>query len=209
MKIQSVVGILRSNTYIVWSRYGGECMIVDCGAKAECVNKIIEENKLRVKYIVLTHGHYDHADYIEEYIQLFKGAVIACHEDEIRVLYDVEANLSYWGDRAREYRADFTLLKDGDTLTLEKDTSRCLSLEVIHTPGHTPGSICLYSRENRIMLTGDTLFDRCYGRFDFKYGSFDMLMSSLEHLRSIDGSTVIYPGHDKKSTLGLSLMFLD
>lgn len=194
-------GLLSSNTYIVYKKRGGECMIIDCGAELGLVLPFIEENELTVKYIVLTHGHFDHADFIDEYKSKFKDALLVCHTDEKVVLEDPEANLSFWGNRARSYLRDFTYVNDADELILGKDSEECMKFEVIHTPGHTPGSICLLCKRDGFIITGDTIFKSSYGRTDFKHGDRCALISSLERVLSLDEGTVIYPGHYGSTTV--------
>ncbi len=197
-------GLLDTNTYVVWEEASRECMIIDCGVMPQIIMPFIEENELLVKYVVLTHGHFDHAEYVEKYERVFTDAKIICHEKELLVLEDIEANLSVWGNRPRAYKCSYTTVAEGDVLTLgcEKSGEECMIFQILHTPGHTPGCICLYDEANKIMFTGDTLFKRSYGRTDFKYGSSATLFSSLRRLYHMDKEIVFYPGHYGSSTIG-------
>ena len=193
-------GLLDTNTYVVYS--GKEAMIVDCGVDPQIILKFVTEQGLSVKYVVLTHGHFDHAEYVEEYEKIFEGAKIVCHENEICVLDDMEANLSIWGKRPRPYKCQYTTVCEGDVLSLgEKGGEECMNFTVLHTPGHTPGCICLYCEKDKIMLTGDTLFKRSYGRTDFKYGDTATLFKSLKKLFSMDGDISVFPGHYDSTTI--------
>ena len=195
-------GILDTNTYVVWNEDSHLGMIIDCGVEPRAVLDFVNGEGISVKYIVLTHGHFDHAEYVEDYEKAFEGASVVCHENELCVLNDADANLSYWGARPRAYKCSYTTVKEGDVLSLgEKSGGECMNFEVLHTPGHTPGGICLYCQNDKIMFTGDTLFKRSYGRTDFKYGDARELFASLRRLYHMDGDTTFYPGHYQHSTI--------
>ena len=182
-------GLLGSNTFLVWDQVSKEGMVVDCGNPPEQIKSFAIENGIKVVWIVLTHGHCDHAKYADEYKTAFPEATLAAHAAENAVLTDPEANVTVYFGGAEAYKPAEESLNDGDTLRLGEG-----ELTVISTPGHTPGSICLYSSEDGIMFTGDTLFANGYGRTDFKYGSFQELRESLKRLWRM-GGTVCYPGH--------------
>lgn len=196
-------GLLDTNTYVVWEETSRHCMIIDCGVELSTVSDFVYENGLTVKYVVLTHGHFDHAHYVEEYERVFKGAQIVCHEKEKLILLDPDANLSgYLGSR-RAYSCNYTFVKEGDFLALGgKSGEECMNFQVLNTPGHTPGCICLYDEKHKIMFTGDTLFKRSYGRTDFKYGNASEMYASLRRLYKMDKDITFYPGHYESSTIG-------
>lgn len=195
-------GLLGSNTYVVYNGTGKTAMIVDCGARSDRAIDFINKMGLTVKYIVLTHGHFDHAHFTEEYVRAFPCADIICHGEELKVLLDPAANLSGYVSDEKAYRFSYKTVEDGDIITLEGGTKDDdLSLEIIHSPGHTPGSICLLCKERSFMLTGDTLFKCGYGRTDFMYGSPSQLRSSLRRLLSLDGDIKFYPGHGESSAI--------
>ena len=191
-------GLLSSNVYLVHSQNQG--MIVDCGALVDPVSKFAKENIIEIRYIVLTHGHYDHVGYLPEYIKSFPNAKVMCHKEEIKVLSDSEANVSELIGAPCVYNYDYTLLSEGDKIELGD-----LSFTVLHTPGHTPGGICLLCEKEKILFTGDTLFKNGYGRYDFKYGDFSLLRSSLYRLLELDNDITFYAGHGEKSTIGYEL----
>lgn len=192
-------GLLDSNTYLVYSEKTKNAMTVDCGYPnvTELID-FVSANSLTVKYTVLTHGHYDHAEYALEYLHAFPDAPLVCHEDEARVLADPEGNLSAYFDRPKPYRAASMTVKDGSVLTLADD----MEFTVIHTPGHTAGSICLLCEAQKILFTGDTLFQNSYGRLDFKYAEPQLMRSSLEKLLRLDPEITFYPGHGESEKLG-------
>lgn len=201
-------GLLDTNTYAVWDETTRVGMVIDCGVKPALVKDYVKDMGITVKYVVLTHGHFDHAEYVEEYAAEFPSAQLICHRDERAVLYDTEANLSFWGGRPRAYDCNYTYVEEGDILSLsnkentEKSGEECMNFTVLHTPGHTPGGICLYCERDKIMFTGDTLFRHSYGRTDFKYGDTKKLMESLKRLYAMDKDITFYPGHYGSSTIG-------
>ena len=189
-------GLLDSNTYIY---YDGEKngMIIDAGYSPDRLAYFVKENEIKVKYIVLTHGHYDHAHYVEEYRGLFENAEILCHKNERAVLYDCEANLSPYFGEPKVYAQNYRLLEDDEKIKLSNEAE----FTVINLPGHTPGCIALYLPNEKIMFTGDVLFACGYGRTDFKGGSPEMMRGSLKRLSKMDGDIRIYPGHYESALL--------
>ena len=189
-------GLLGSNTYLVWDEDSREAMVIDCGNAPRETAKTCEKQGLKLKYIALTHGHYDHADYVELYKASFPKAQLVCHADEVRVLTDPEANVSMLLGLIRSYPAPDLTVDEEVTLTLGG-----LTFKVIHTPGHTPGSICLYCESEKTLFTGDTLFVGGYGRTDFKYGSLADLTASLRRLTALPEDTEFYSGHGEAGRL--------
>ena len=190
-------GLLGSNTYLVYDESSLEGMIVDCGNPAREPLSVARELGVRIKYIVLTHAHYDHAEFAAEYTRLLPDAELIAHEAEVAVMTDFEANVSLLFGTPRNYGYPDRTVKDGDSLALG-DTE----YTVISTPGHTPGSICLYSTAERVLLTGDTLFCRGYGRTDFKYGSDVEMIASLHRLSRLEADITVLPGHGMATTVG-------
>lgn len=188
-------GILDSNVYVYSNN--GEAIIIDCGVPAHVVERYVNENMLNVKYIVLTHGHFDHVAFVNEYLKVFSAAKILCGEAELDVLYDEEANLSSYFADGTSYNLPYTTVKQGDTIAVGNE-----KFTVITSPGHTPGSICLYCDNEKIMFTGDVLFDNSYGRTDFKYGNFEEMVKTLKLLLKKAEDVVIYPGHYGVSSIG-------
>ncbi len=183
-------GILGSNTYLYFDEKSKEGMIVDCGNNPDDIFDFCNENGVNVRIIVLTHGHFDHAHFIENYKNKFSCAVTVCHEKEIPVLSDSMANVSMLFGYPEIYPNPDKTVAEGDILNVGNS-----NFEVLHTPGHTPGGICLYCEKEKIMFTGDTLFCGGRGRTDFKYGDESALISSLEKLINMDGEISFYSGH--------------
>lgn len=183
-------GLLGSNTYLAYDEASREAMIIDCGNAVREVRALVREAALTVKYIVLTHAHYDHAEFFADYRAAFPEAEALAHASEVALMNDAEANVSLYFGAPRLYGYPDRTLKDGDVLRLGD-----VEYRVISTPGHTPGSICLYSAAEGVMFTGDTLFCAGRGRCDFKFGSEDAMRSSLARLFAMDGEITVLSGH--------------
>lgn len=189
------VGPLMANCYILGDNAEKKAAIIDPGGNADQILDIIKKEGFQVDKIILTHGHADHISGLAE-VKKATGAEIAIHQDDAALISDSQGNLSnYLGVKFDKLSADIEL-KDGDKLKIGN-----LVLEIIHAPGHTPGSICI--KVGDIIFTGDTLFAGSIGRSDFPGGSYEALMSSIrEKLLVYNDDTVIYPGHGVKTTLG-------
>lgn len=184
-------GLLDSNTYVVWGD-SKIALIVDSGVKTAEIAEFVKKNGLTVKHIVLTHGHYDHVNYIGEYLSTFEGAIPYCHRDELKILLDPNANVSRLFTReSKSYDYDYTFLSEGDTLAIDDS----ISFTVLNLPGHTPGSIALYCEKEGVLFTGDVVSAGGWGRTDFLYGNHQDMDKSLSRIYSLDKNTTIYPGH--------------
>ena len=189
-------GYIGSNTYLVWDSESLEAMVIDCGNPADRIFAFAKDKGLTVKYLALTHGHYDHVSKIEEYRSRFPEADIVSHGEEARVLSDPEANVSTLFRDPSVYPTADIAVAEGDVLSLGN-----VEIEVLSTPGHTPGSMCLYCKSEKIMFTGDTLFAEGWGRTDFKYGDDTEMHKSLTRLLSMDGEIAFLAGHGAPSTI--------
>jgi glyoxylase-like metal-dependent hydrolase (beta-lactamase superfamily II) len=189
-------GLLGSNTFLYCDLESKEAMIIDCGNMPGEILSFCKENNLKVKYIALTHGHCDHIHYVGLYKSIFENALIVCHKDELPLLFDPEANVSSLMGAPTVYPQPDKTVVEGDTLSVGNT-----DFKVIHSPGHTPGGICLYCEKEKIMFTGDTLFANGRGRTDFKYGSETELLKSLSRLTAMDGDITFYSGHGMSSMI--------
>jgi hydroxyacylglutathione hydrolase len=189
------LGQLGANCYIIGSEKSKEGIIIDPGSEPEVILDNVKDMGLKIKTIVLTHGHWDHTDALGS-DKKATGAVVAIHPGDAGRLKDMTER-SGWGSPNRlPLPAPDMLLKDGDTVGIDD-----ISFSVIHTPGHSPGSICLYG--HGIIFTGDTLFNGGIGRFDFPGGNYDQEMASLhDKLMTLPDEIVVYPGHGPESTIG-------
>lgn len=192
MNVQTfVTSLMDANCYVLWS--GKEAFIVDPAGAGEKVLRFLEERELKVVAIINTHGHGDHIA-ANEFFRRKTAAPLLIHNADKEYLSDDRLNLaSFVGRKLRFQEAD-RLVEDGDTISLNGE-----ELMVIHTPGHTPGSICLFG--TGFLLSGDTLFKGSVGRTDLPGGSGKKLEKSLVTIARLPLDTVIYPGHGERTTL--------
>ncbi len=194
MIIKSVeVGMLHTNCYLIGDEKAMECAIFDPGASTEKIMAMIEEAGMAVKYIVLTHGHFDHV-MAAPWIREATGAPIIMHRIEKDWLK--EEYVGHRGYTKETYVAPPVerLLEDGDTFFIGS-----LAVKVMLTPGHTKGS-CVFLVED-VMLAGDTLFKGACGRWDLETGSEHEMMLSLRALASLEGDYRVLSGHGSPTTL--------
>ncbi|MCK4857069.1 MAG: MBL fold metallo-hydrolase [candidate division Zixibacteria bacterium] len=192
---QIVVGPLQVNCYLFGCTATGEVIVVDPGDEAERIRGAVAECRARVTAIVLTHGHYDHLGAVKEIKETY-SCQIMIHEAEAQTLVDPQENLSIFSGDSIICPAADRLLKEGDTITVGK-----LSLEVLHVPGHSPGSICL--KYENLLIAGDLLFLTSIGRTDLPGGSFPKLEESIQtKIYTLPDDTLIFPGHGDKTTVG-------
>ncbi|MEG0238338.1 MAG: MBL fold metallo-hydrolase [Clostridium sp.] len=195
MILQKIVeNRMGENTYVVGDENTKKCFVVDPGASFIDIMNYVKKMNLIVEYIVLTHGHGDHITSVLNLKEKTNAKIVA-HEAEKEIVMDKKKNLSASLPSATvEFDADM-YVKDNDTLKVGD-----LKLKFIHTPGHTPGSMCI-KVDNKHMLTGDTLFAGSMGRTDFYGGDSGKMEKSLKRLKNQDDDIIIYPGHGPNSTL--------
>ena len=195
---QIEVGRFAVFAYLVGSEATGEALVIDPAAEEESIVEEALKNKLTIKYIVNTHSHVDHVMGNKKRKDL-TGAQIIIHEAEAAYLTGQPADLMNMFGAQPSPPADITV-REGDVITVGD-----VSLKVLHTPGHSPGSVSLHV--NGLVFTGDTLFVGGVGRTDLQGGSWEKLVSSIHHkLFSLPDATVVLPGHNygeaPKSTIG-------
>ena len=182
------VGMLSTNCYVVSCKETNEAIVVDPGldfpSEADPIFNYVDEGKLKVKFIVNTHGHSDHVNG-DRIMQKRYRVPICIHSLDASFLKSMESDVSA-----------NVLLMDGDVLSFGT-----VSLKVLHTPGHTKGSICLV--EEKVIFTGDTLFAGSIGRTDFPESSSRDMESSLKKLVGLSDRLLVYPGHGEVSVLGV------
>lgn len=195
MKIKVFVdSVMQENSYIYYDEKTLEAVIIDPALCLEKEKKFIDDNKLNVKYIMLTHSHADHvAD--AEALKEYTGAAIIANKDEREMLIDAKKNLSSdFFTHGIEFEAD-KYVSEGDKIQLGNNT-----FTFIDTPGHTTGGMCI--RFNNDLFTGDTLFMGSIGRTDLYGGNYDKMLKSLKKLSKLEDDLNIYPGHGPASTIG-------
>lgn len=189
-----VVGPFASNCYIVGSESNKEGMIIDPGDEARRILNKVKDLKLDIKLIVLTHGHIDHTGALKE-VKEATGAEVAIHGDDAKRLHDRLVAVAFGLSYPKPPPPD-RLLTDGESLDIGD-----FHFEVLHTPGHTPGGICLLGEG--VVFSGDTLFNYGVGRADLPGGNYNQLMDSLQtKLMTLPDNTIVYPGHGPDTTIG-------
>ena len=197
MKLEAIsIFPMWENIYVYYDETSLEACVIDPGFGFDKLKVFLTYNKLTVKAIFLTHGHFDHIFCADE-LRKLTGASIYAHEAETEILESASNNgSSRFGNNPFTLSAN-KFFKDGDVL----EAAGC-SLRVIHTPGHTLGSCCLYDEKSSVLFTGDTLFNRGVGRADFYSGDERELLSSIKtKLFTLPGETVVYPGHNESTTI--------
>ena len=186
-----IVGPMQVNCYILGSPSTSEAIIIDPGAEPEKIKARLKKCGLKVNCIINTHGHADHIG-----ANATLAAPVYVHRLDADFLTNPGLNLSSMLGLPITSPVPAKLLEDGQKLKVGN-----MSLEVIHTPGHTPGGVCLNA--GKFCFTGDTLFAQGIGRTDIPYASEkDLLNSIRERLLSLQDEVIIYPGHGPSSTIG-------
>lgn len=185
------VGIMGANCYIVANPSTKDACLIDPGGEPDRIKNFLKKKGLNLKFIINTHGHGDH---------IFGNGYFDCpvyiHRLEKDFLTDPNKNLSGMFSSFLKTPKAAKLLEDEEKILLDD-----LELEIMHTPGHTPGGISI--KLDGVVFTGDTLFAGGVGRTDLAYGNYEALLKSIrEKLFNLSDDTVIYPGHGEESTIG-------
>lgn len=181
------VGPIGTNCYILEDEAAQKAAVIDPGDEADRILSVLKESGAEVEYILLTHGHYDHTTAVPQLHKALPEARIYIHQ----------ADANGAGGRLFPLAGevdDLLLYDEGDDLTLGG-----LTIHVMHTPGHSPGSVTLQVED--VLFTGDTLFCGSMGRTDLPGGSYKQIMTSLSRLGRLEGDFRVCPGHDVTSTL--------
>ena len=201
-----IVGAIETNCWI-YPINGNEAALIDPGGEADKIIAALKKNSLAPRYIVLTHGHFDHIAALAAVAKAFESCepVIAIHSLDAEYLgpdsYPIHCRSITAAAGNTSYVDAFwecpppaagRLLEEGDTLG---------PFTVLHVPGHSPGSIALWDREAGNLFTGDTLFKGAYGRTDLPGGNEDDIFASLRRLFALDGAINVYPGHGYVTTI--------
>jgi len=189
------VGPFAANCYIVGAESNKEGIIIDPGAEANKILRKVRDLELEIKLIVLTHGHRDHIGALRE-VKEATDAEVAIHADDVKTL-QMRLPLGVVSrSSAQAVPLADRLLKGGDSIDIGD-----LHFLVLHTPGHTPGGICLLGEG--VVFSGDTLFNYGIGRTDMPGGSYSQLMNGIHtKLMVLPDNTVVYPGHGPETTIG-------
>lgn len=190
------LGIISTNCYIVTDKASGKSLIIDPGLYCDDLTAAIAARGIKsFEYILLTHGHFDHILGVPEVRRIY-GGQIAIHSADAECLSDEKRSLVDQSSprQKQTFIKPDICLKDGSVITLGESV-----FTVMHTPGHTAGSVCYICGD--IIFSGDTLFRMTYGRTDFPGSSFDDIAASLIRLASLPGDYTVYPGHSIPTTM--------
>lgn len=190
-----VVSMFQVNCYILGSEETHEGIVIDPGDNAPSIAKILRSHDLILKYILATHGHFDHVGGLKQLRELAGGKFLA-HAGEVDTLRHMGKFASLLGVRAEECPLPDRYLEEGDEVRVGE-----IGLQVFHTPGHSPGGVCFYG--DGMVFSGDTLFWGSIGRTDFPGCSFDDLIDSVRtKLYPLGNEVKVYPGHGPATTIG-------
>lgn len=189
------LGVCQTNCYFVYEEGKTEVLLFDPADRGEYIYEGLKSKGFTVAAILLTHGHFDHIWGVEKLKEL-TGAKVYANEAERELCLDVSMNVSAAAGRACSLKPDI-FLKDGEEITLAG-----ISFKMIATPGHTEGSCCYYFEEDKILVSGDTLFQESVGRTDLPTGSMSALVRSIrEKLLTLPEQVKVYPGHGDSTTI--------
>lgn len=193
-----VIGALEDNNYLLIDEISEtkEAVLIDCTEENAEIENVLKEYGAELKYILLTHGHFDHVLGVNAFKSKYPNCKVLVHEDDKQLLDSIEGFSQKFGIGSVEIQKVDGYLKDGDVLKFGGQ-----EIKVLHTPGHTKGGAC-YLVDDKI-FTGDTLFYESVGRTDLPDGHFGQIKSSIENkLFTLDENVKVYPGHGPSSTIG-------
>ncbi len=189
------VGPIMANCFILGCESTKDAVVIDPGDDADRILMTLAKSGLKVKYLINTHGHFDHVG-ANKRMKEVTGAKIAIHPDDEPMFQELSRSAMMFGLSAENSPPADILLNDGDEITFGE-----ITLKVIHTPGHSRGGICLYTKGH--LFAGDTLFAGSIGRTDLNGGDYDTLISSIkEKLLVLEPETIVYTGHGPETTIG-------
>lgn len=199
-----VAGPVQANNYLVVDEVSKEAILIDCSDYVEEIIDYVKKNNLKVKYILLTHGHFDHVLGINRMNEVL-GAKVYVHEGDKEQVVNTRAVMMMFGlpTEGVENPKITATLSDAGELTLGNQV-----IKVIETPGHTPGGVCYLIGD--CLFSGDTLFHGTIGRTDLPGGSFQQIKHSVKDvLFALDENIKVYPGHGEPTSIGYEKKFND
>lgn len=198
MKIHTLpLGPVQANCYVVVDEQSGEGAVIDPGEYTEELKLLIKNEVKTLKYILLTHGHYDHILGVAPLKSDFPEAKIAIHPYDSSCLKNEQISLATHVEKGLQQYVDYDLLsQEGFEARLGETV-----LRAIHTPGHTLGGVCYIEERERVIFSGDTLFCRTVGRTDLPGGDWDTMVESLKRLAALEGDYTVYTGHNRSTKL--------
>lgn len=203
MQIKTFVkGPIDANNYLVIDEKSNEAVLIDCSAPDTDFIDQIKETGANLKYILLTHGHFDHILGCNEFAKTFGIDIYVGEDDKSQIEYAPEMTMMLGGIRIPEVTSVNRSIKEGDTFKIGD-----IELKAISTPGHTDGGMCFLSNDGTL-FSGDTMFHGSFGRTDFLGGNLNKLKNSItEKLFKLPEETVVLPGHGHKTTIKFEKQF--
>ncbi len=201
MKIRSfTVGRVAAQCYIVSDEASGEVFMIDPGDNAEYLLKKLDEQGVELKYVILTHGHFDHVMAANEILKKTRAKLVVC-DNEVPALTDPElGGFNNFGITKFVPLSADIVVSDGETLDFAGH-----ELEFMNTPGHTKGSMCI--KMGDVIFTGDTLFAGTCGRCDLAGGDYREMLDSLKRLAELCGEYTVYPGHGEATKMSIERQY--
>lgn len=194
-----IVGDLQTNCYIVWDDKTKLGVVIDPGDDGQGISEEIQNKQIKIIGVLMTHGHFDHSMAALD-IKLIYNVPIYLHSNDEFLMKRQDETAKYFL-KIKEVPPNIIKI-DKDLKLIKKIELGDEYLEVIETPGHTPGSVCFYSKKNNLLFSGDTLFKGDRGRTDFKYGSTENIFKSLKDLMKLPEETEVMSGHGETTTIG-------
>ena len=197
---------LETNCVVLWRDRAKKCIVTDPGMSSPDglteLTDFLRSQDLTPEAIILTHGHFDHVWGVVRLVDVFPGLKVYEHPLDKDVMEKMVSGRFAEGFNFLKHDFPTLDIADGDTLTLAG-----ITLQVMHTPGHSPGSVCYYIKDDNLLLSGDTLFAGSIGRTDLTGGDYDQLMDSLlKKVMVLPGETDVIPGHGQPTTIGREAM---
>lgn len=190
-----VLGSIATNCYVAYDEAKKSGALIDPAVFAPEILDYINDSHLKIDYILLTHGHFDHVSGVADFAKAL-NAKICLHQDDLSITQGSARGLGkMYGYELKTFKPDI-FLKDGQDLRVGD-----LAFKVIHTPGHSSGGVCFYLQKQKVIFSGDTLFAGSYGRTDLPAGDEEKIFASIEKLIKLPPETKVYPGHGEETTI--------
>ncbi len=178
-----ILGGLENNIYLLIEEETKEAILIDAGEEPDVILQFLEKRKIKLRYLLLTHGHFDHTSGYKK-IKDATNAKVLIHKEDLNITFGTKVEPDKY-------------LEDGDEILLGE-----IKIKVLHTPGHTKGCCCFYLEKERILFSGDTIFFQALGRTDFPEGNYQQEIKSIkEKIFTLPEETIIHPGHGPETSV--------